>query len=119
LHDDSLDRTHNASGAVEGKTAAEFKDVVTKKGQRFLFLEELLDYFADKPGVYLELEMKVGNKSLYPDEHVRQLCRSLRQAAEAKKPETSIYAYTSFDERPRKEIRGLDEQAQTLLIAGK
>src|SRR5690606_9473204 len=33
LHDDSLDRTHNASGAVEHKTAAELKGVVSKKGQ--------------------------------------------------------------------------------------
>src|SRR5690606_40894459 len=68
LHDDSLDRTYNASGAVESKMAAELKDVVSKKGQRFLFLDEFLDYFADKPGVYIELEMKVSNKALYPDE---------------------------------------------------
>ena len=119
LHDDSLDRTYNASGAVESKTAAELKDVVSKQGRRFLFLEEFLDYFADKPGVYIELEMKVGNKSLYPDERVRQLCRLLHQTVEAKKPETSIYAFTSFDERALKAIRSLDEQAQTLLIAGK
>lgn len=120
LHDDSLDRTHNASGAVESKTAAELKDVVSKQGHRFrfLFLEEFLDFFADKPGVYIELELKVRNKSLYPDERVRQLCRSLHRTAEAKKPKTSIYAYTSFDERPLKEIRSLDEQAQTLLVAG-
>lgn len=119
LHDDSLDRTHVASGPVESKMAAELKDVVSKKGQRFLFLDEFLDYFADKPDVYIELEMKVGNKSLYPDERVRQLCRSLHQTAEAKKPKSSIYAYTSFDERPLKEIRSLDEQAQTLFISGK
>lgn len=119
LHDDSLDRTYNASGAVESKMAAELKDVVSKKGQRFLFLDEFLDYFADKPGVYIELEMKVSNKALYPDERVRQLCRTLYQAAEAKKPKGSIYAYTSFDERPLKEIRSLDEQAQTLFITSK
>jgi glycerophosphoryl diester phosphodiesterase len=119
LHDDSLDRTYEASGTVEDKTAAELKDVVSKKGQRFLFLEEFLDYFADKPGVYIELEMKVSNKKLYPDERVRQLCRTLHQLAEAKRPETSIYAYTSFDERALKEIRAIDEQAPTLYISSK
>ena len=119
LHDDSLDRTHKGSGPVESQTAAELKEVVSKKGEPLLFLDQLLDYFADKPGVYLELEMKVGNKSLYPDERVRELCRVLHRAAEAKKPRTSIYAYTSFDERPLKEIRSLDENAQTLMIVGK
>ncbi len=119
LHDDSLDRTYEASGAVESKTAAELKDVVSKKGQPFLFLEEFLDYFADKPGVYIELEMKVSNKTLYPDERVRQMCRTLLEQAEAKRPESSIYAYTSFDDRALREIRRLDEQAPTLFITGK
>ena len=118
LHDDNLDRTYDASGTVESKTAAELKDVVSKQGHRFLFLEEFLDFFADKPGVYIELETKVRNKSLYPDERVRQLCRSLYQIAEAKKPQASVYAYTSFDERSLKEIRSLDAQAQTMLVAG-
>jgi glycerophosphoryl diester phosphodiesterase len=119
LHDDSLDRTHNASGAVEHKTAAELKGVATKKGERFLFLEEFLDYFADKPGVYIELELKTSNKTLCPEDRVREICKALHQAAEAKKPPGSIYVYTSFDDRPLKEIRNLDEKAQTLLTAGK
>lgn len=119
LHDDSLDRTHNASGAVEQKTAAELKGVVSKKGQPLLFLEELLDYLADKPGVYVELEMKTSNRSLYPDDRVREMCKVLHQLAESKKPQGSIYAYTSFDDRPLKEIRSLDEKAPTLLIEGK
>lgn len=116
LHDDSLDRTYQASGAVEDKTADELKEVVSKKGQPFLFLDEFLEYFADKPGVYIELEMKVSNKTLYPDERVRQLCQTLYRAAEAKKPESSIYVYTSFDERALHEIRKLDQQVPTLFI---
>lgn len=119
LHDDSLERTHRGAGAVESKMAAELKDVVSKKGQRFLFLEEFVDYFADKRGVYIEFEMKVSNKSLYPDDRVGEMCKLLHKMAEAKKPTGSIYAYTSFDERPLKEIRKLDEKAQTLLISGK
>jgi glycerophosphoryl diester phosphodiesterase len=118
LHDDSLDRTYHSSGAVEDKLAAELKDLVSKRGQKFLFLEELLDYLADKPGFYLELEMKTSNKKLYPDERIGEYCRALHAAAEAKRPQKSIYAYTSFDDRPLKEIRRIDADAPTLLIEG-
>ncbi|PQO27773.1 glycerophosphodiester phosphodiesterase [Blastopirellula marina] len=119
LHDDSLDRTHKGSGAIEEKTAAELKEVVTKKGQKFLFLDELLEYFADKPGVYLELEMKTSNKKLYPDERIAEYCQKLHQAAQKQKPEGSTYVFTSFDERPLKEIHALDPAAPILLIASK
>jgi glycerophosphoryl diester phosphodiesterase len=120
LHDDTLDRTHNAHGNVENQTADELKNVTTRKGgERLLFLEEFLDYFADKPGVYIELEMKTSNKTLYPDSRIAEYCRRLHQAAEAKKPQKSTYVYTSFDERPLKEIRNIDASAPTLLIAGK
>ncbi|MEX0794491.1 MAG: glycerophosphodiester phosphodiesterase, partial [Pirellulaceae bacterium] len=84
-----------------------------------LLLEDFLDYFADKPGVYIELELKTSNKTLYPDNRIQEICRAVHKIAEARKPKDSIYAYTSFDERPLREIRSLDENAQTLLIAGK
>jgi glycerophosphoryl diester phosphodiesterase len=119
LHDDSLDRTHNAKGAVEHKSAEELKEIATKEGEPLLLLEELLGYFADKPGVYLELEMKTRNKELYPDERITEYCQQLLELAEAKKPEGSTYVYTSFDERPLTEIRRLDPHAQTLITASK
>src|SRR5690606_36770027 len=119
LHDDSLDRTHTATGAVETQTAEELKNVATKQGEPLLFLGELLDYFADKPGVYLELEMKTRNKELYPDERIAEYCQKLVELAEANKPEGSTYVYTSFDERPLKEVRRLAPDAQTLITASK
>lgn len=120
LHDDSLDRTHSAAGPVEAKTAVELKDVKTRKGnEKLLFLEEFLDYFADKPGVYIELEMKTSNKKLYPDERIEEYCQKLHKIAEARKPQGSIYVFTSFDDRPLKAIRALDGKAQTLLISSK
>ncbi|MFN3152297.1 glycerophosphodiester phosphodiesterase [Bremerella sp.] len=119
LHDDSLDRTHNATGPVEQKTADELQDVVTKKGQKMLFLDELLDYFADKPGVYIELEMKISNKKLYPDSVIDDYCKKLYSAAEARKHEDSTYVYSSFDERPLKAIHALDAKAPMSLIASK
>jgi glycerophosphoryl diester phosphodiesterase len=119
LHDDSLDRTHNATGAVEHRTAAELRDVVTKKGQKMLFLDELLTYFADKPGVYIEWEMKTGNKMLYPDDRIAEYCQKVHSAIEARKAKDSTYIYTSFDERPLRAIHGLDSKAPMSLIASK
>ena len=119
LHDDTLNRTHNASGAVELKTVAELKDVVTKKGQKLLFLDEFLDYFADKPGVYIELEMKTSNKKLYPDARIAEYCQKLYSAANARKADDSTYVFSSFDERPLKAIHTLDSKAPMSLIASK
>ncbi len=117
LHDDTLDRTHNATGPVEHKTAAELRDVVTKKGQKMLLLEELLDYFADKPGVYIEWEMKTKNRSLYPDERIANYCQKLYAAAEKRKATGSTYVYSSFDERPLQAIDVLAPDAPMSLIA--
>ncbi|HTN77439.1 MAG TPA: glycerophosphodiester phosphodiesterase family protein [Pirellulaceae bacterium] len=118
LHDDSLDRTHNTTGPVEHKTAAELRAVTTKKdGQRFLFLSELLDYLADKP-VYLELEMKTSNKELYPDARLAEYCQKLVAAAQARQPKGAAYYFTSFDERPLKIIKELEPKADLLFITG-
>lgn len=117
LHDDSLDRTHNASGPVEHKTAAELRAATTKKsGQPMLFLDELLAYFADKPGVYLELEMKTRNQDLYPDARINEYCKQLLAAVQARQPPGSTYVFTSFDERPLKEMISLDANVDGLLI---
>ncbi|HWL07005.1 MAG TPA: glycerophosphodiester phosphodiesterase [Planctomicrobium sp.] len=120
LHDDSLDRTHTGTGPVEEKTAAELKEIRTKKkGQTFLFLEEFLEYFNDKPGVYIELEMKTSNKKLYSDDRVQEYCRKLYQTVESLRPEGSTYVYSSFDERPIRAIHHLDAKAPVSYIAGK
>ena len=119
LHDDSLDRTHNATGPVEHKTAAELRNVTSKKtGQPILFLDELLSYFDDKPGVYLEFEMKTRNKKLYPDARLKEYCRKLYATVRARKPARSFYVCTSFDERPLKIIKDIDPGADLLLITG-
>ncbi|MEW4455702.1 glycerophosphodiester phosphodiesterase [Bremerella sp. JC817] len=119
LHDDSLDRTHQATGPVEEKTVAELAEVVTKKGQKLLYLDELLEFFADKPDVYLELEMKTKNKKLYPDGRIAEYCQKLHKAATAQQPADSTYVFTSFDERPLKAIHEIDAKAPFMLIASK
>ncbi len=119
LHDENLERTYNAKGVVENMTAAELKPVTSKKGHKLLFLDEFLDYFADKPGCYIELEMKTSNATAYPDGRIEEYCRKLFTTAQARKPESSTYVYSSFDERPLKAVDALDPKAPTSLIAGK
>ena len=119
LHDDSLDRTHNANGPVEEKMASELKDVQTKKGQAFLLLEDFLEYFQDKPGVYIELEMKTSNKKLYPDSRIAEYCGKLYALAKKYKPADSDYLFTSFDERPLVEMRKHDADWPIAIIASK
>lgn len=117
LHDDQLDRTYDATGAVEEKTAEELRSVKSKRsGQPLLFLDDLLEYFADKPGVYFEFEMKTRNKDLYPDERLADYCQRLLDALAAKKPEGSQYILTSFDHRPLQIVKRLDPEADVLLI---
>lgn len=119
LHDDKLERTYNATGSVEEMTAAELREVTTKKGgQRMLFLDELLTFLADKPGIYLELEMKTSNKKLYPDKCLEEYCRKLNAAAQAAKGKDSSYFFTSFDDRPLKIMKKVDPQAELMFISG-
>jgi len=116
LHDDTLERTHDGEGHVERQNADALRSVKSKKGNPLLFLDDLLDYFADKPGVYLELEMKTSNKELYPDDRLEEYCRKLLDAVRAKRPEGSDYVLTSFDERPLRILKGLDPDVDLLLI---
>lgn len=119
LHDASLEHTYNGTGRVEEMTAEELRPLKTKKGGHpFLFLNDLLDYFADKPGVYVEFEMKTGDQKAYPDARLEQYCQKLHDAVMAKHPKGSIYVFTSFDKRPLKILRQRYPDADLLLING-
>ncbi|MCL2120107.1 MAG: hypothetical protein FWH27_16950 [Planctomycetaceae bacterium] len=119
LHDATLDRTYEGmTGRVEEKTAAELRGLKTKQsGQPFLFLDDLLAAFADKPGVYFEFEMKT-DKDVYTDEVLETYCKKLYDSVSAKCPEGSFYVFTSFDQRPLKVIKRLDPQADVMYITG-
>jgi len=118
LHDDHLDRTCNGTGHVEERNAQELRQIKTKKtGQPLLFLDTLLDYFSDKPGLYLELEMKTGNKALYPDERLEEYCQRVYDATIIKRPKESTYVFTSFDTRPLKILKQRYPDADLLLTS--
>lgn len=120
LHDDSFNRTHGGEGAVEHQKAGDVRDIRTRKGNEpLLFLKDFLDYFADKPGMYIELEMKTSNKDFYPDERVQEYSKKLYELAESRRPEGSAYVYSSFDERPLRAIHQLNPKTALSYIAGK
>ncbi|QDV25493.1 glycerophosphodiester phosphodiesterase [Aureliella helgolandensis] len=119
LHDDSLDRTHQSSGPVEHLNANEARVIRSKKqNEPLLFLDTLLDYLKDKPGMYVEFEMKTSNKDLYPDSRIEDYVAKLHQAVTHFVPDGSTYIFTSFDQRPLKAIKLLDPQADIMLIKG-
>jgi glycerophosphoryl diester phosphodiesterase len=117
LHDDSLERTHQATGPVEEKTATELRSVKSKDGEPLVFLDDLLDYLADKPDMYVEFEMKTSNKDLYPDARLEEYCRKLYDAVQARRPAGSFYVLTSFDERPLRKVKAFAPDADLMLIS--
>ena len=119
LHDDSLERTHQGSGPVEHLTADEARMIRSKKqNEPLLFLATLLDYLKDKPGMYVEFEMKTSNQELYPDSRIEEYVAKLHRAVTEFVPEGSTYLFTSFDQRPLKAIKQIDPKADIMLIKG-
>ncbi len=118
FHDASLERMTGQQGSIEELTSSELKAITTKKGNPILFLGELLDYFADKPGIYLELEMKTNEKH-YPQEKLEQYCDQLYGMVMPKKPASSTYLFTSFDKRPLRYIKETYPDADMLFITSK
>lgn len=119
LHDDSLDRTHHGKGPVERMNAAEARKVHSRKqNEPLLFLDTLLAFLKDKPGMYVEFEMKTSNKELYPDTRIAEYAAKLHEKVTAFVPKGSTYVFTSFDQRPLKAIKQIDANADIMLIKG-
>jgi len=119
LHDDTLERTHKGEGPVEELTAEMAgKATSRKQGEPLLFLKDLLEYLSDKPGMYVEFEMKTSNKVLYPDERIADYVRKLHAAVTAGIPAGSSYIFTSFDPRPLKALKNIDPNADIMYIRG-
>src|SRR5690606_4579027 len=104
-----LDRTHEGKGPVEALESGEAQSIRTRKGgEPLLFLETLLDWLADKPGLYVEFEMKTSNHTLYPDEKIDPYAREIHRLVTARQPERSTWIFTSFDTRPLRAIKAID-----------
>jgi glycerophosphoryl diester phosphodiesterase len=117
LHDDTLQRTHKGEGPVEKLSADETRKILSRKeGEPVLLLEDLLKYYADRPGMYVEFEMKTSNKELYPDDRIAEYAKNLYAVVTAKVPKGSTYVFTSFDTRPLEAIKKIDPAADIMLI---
>ncbi|AWI10124.1 glycerophosphodiester phosphodiesterase [Ereboglobus luteus] len=119
LHDSTLERTSNGKGAVEEKTAQEIRQLKTKKGNDFLFLDEFLDFLKDKPGLYVEFELKTKPVALYPEARLAEYCDKLYKAVMANKPADAQYLFTSSDYRGLRYLQSKYPGVDLLLITGK
>lgn len=99
-HDGTLTRMTTSNGIIEEMTADELRKVVTKKGNKLMFLDELLDFLKDKKGLYVEFEMKTTDTKYYPDEKIAEYCEKVYKAITAKRPADADFSMTSFDYRP-------------------
>lgn len=115
-HDSKLDRTTNGTGAVEEKTLAELRRLDTKKGNKMLTLDELMDFLKDKPGLYVEFEMKTNPSELYPEEKLPEYVDKLYKKVMAKKPGDAEFIFTSSDTRSLRCMQQRHPDADLLLI---
>lgn len=118
MHDGSLKRTCGVEGNVEEMTSAELRKVRTLKGNPLLFLDELLDFFSDKKGVYVEFEMKTNDKNLNPDASIPTYCEKAAKAIKAKMPADAYWSMTSFDYRPLRYLHEHYPEIRLMLISG-
>lgn len=119
MHDSSLERISNGKGTVENRTEKELRALKTKGGNNILFLDELLDFLKDKPGLYVEFEMKTNPISLYPEERLAEYCDKLYAQVMNKKPSDALYVFTSSDYRALRYLQAHHPDADLLLITSK
>lgn len=117
IHDSSLERTTCGTGEVEDLTEADLRQVKTKQGNPILFLNELVDFLADKPGLYFEFEMKTDPRR-YPAEKLAVYCRKIHEAIIPRMPADSTFVFSSFDKRAIVQMREVDPEADLMLITG-
>lgn len=120
LHDSNLTRTTDTEGVVEEMTEAQIRKALTKKGNRVMFLDELMDWLDSKGDVtYVEFELKTSPVDLYPEERLREYCDKLYERVMRNKPAGATYLFTSGDYRGLRYLQQKHPGVQMLLISGK
>lgn len=115
-HDSKLDRTTNGTCAVEEKTLKELRALDTKKGNKMLTLDELMEFLKNKSGLYVEFEMKTTPVELYPEEKLPEYVDKLYHKVMANKPEDAEFLFTSSDTRSLRCMQQRHPDAELLLI---
>lgn len=118
-HDSTLDRTTNGSGTVELTTADAIRKLRTKKGNKLIFIDELLDFLKDIDGLYVEFELKTSPVNLYPEERLHEYCDKLYKAVMASRPADAEYVFTSSDYRGLRYLQQKYPGVDLLMISSK
>ena len=120
LNDSNLKRTTDTEGVVEEMTEAQIRKARTKKGNKVMFLDELMDWLDSKGDVtYVEFELKTSPVDLYPEERLREYCDKLYERVMRNKPSGATYLFTSGDYRGLRYLQQKHPGVQMLLITGK
>ena len=118
-HDSTLDRTTNGTGTVEKTTAADIRKLRTKKGNKLIFIDELLAFLKDIDGMYVEFELKTSPKELYPEARLQEYCDKLYKAVMASRPADAEYVFTSSDYRGLRYLQQKYPGVDLLMISSK
>jgi len=118
-HDSTLDRTTNGSGHVEEKTWEEIHALDTKKGNKILTLDELLEFLKPMKGLYVEFELKTKPEKYYPEPRLHEYCDKLYKAVMDAKPEDAEFIFTSSDYRGLRYLQQKYPGVNLLLITSK
>lgn len=120
LHDSNLKRTTDTEGVVEEMTEAQIRKARTNKGNKVMFLDELMDWLDSKGDVtYVEFELKTTPLDLYPEERLKEYCDKLYERVMRNKPSGATYLFTSSDYRGLRYLQQKYPGVQMLLITGK
>jgi glycerophosphoryl diester phosphodiesterase len=110
IHDDTLNRTTNGTGAVSDHTAAQLKQFDAGQGQQLLTLEETLDAIAGRTRLFIELKA---------EHSTRPVVELIMQAVMHKSWRYEQLSVISFDHNQIAEARDLCEHIRTgALIVG-
>ena len=118
-HDQTLERTTNGTGIVEEKTWEEIHSYDTKGGHKILTLDELMDFFKDKKGLYVEFELKTRPEELYPQERLEAYCDKLYERVMRDKPADAEFVFTSADYRGLRYLMSKHPECNYLMISSK
>lgn len=118
MHDDQVDRTTNGHGEIELMTAAQVRQLTTRRSERAVpFLCDFLNAFTNKPGVFLQLEVKPGNGPVNED-RLDRFAQTMTALVAQTLPSATV-CYSSFDRRSLAAIRRNAPKASlTLLVNG-
>lgn len=115
IHDPSMKRTVGIDRPIEDLTLKEVKELRTLKGNPIPTLEEAVAFFKDKPGLYIEFEMKT-QKPEYDEETLKYYCDQVYSKVYKSVPQGSDYVLTSFDKRPLRYLKANHAEASLVLL---